>query len=57
MPWLNTLTQDQLRISLKVFMDGTSTVSSKYLGMHKKKLKKVTADDTGTFAQYILGLK
>ena len=56
-PKLNTLTQEQLATSLKALMDGSSTVSSKYLGMHQKKLKKVTADDTGAFAQYILDLK
>ena len=56
-PKLNTLTQEKLSSSLKALIDGTSTVSSKYLGMHQKKLKKVTVDDTGVFAQYILDLK
>ena len=56
-PKLNTLAQEELSTSLKALIDGTSTVSSKYLGMHKKKLKKVTLDDTGVFAQYILDLK
>ncbi len=56
-PKLNALTQEELSLSLKALIDGTSTVSSKYLGMHQKKLKKVTVDDTDAFAQYILDLK
>ena len=56
-PKLNSLSQEELETSLTMLLDGSSSVSKKYLGLHKKKLKKVTADDTGALAQYILDLK
>ena len=56
-PKLNTLSQEQLVTSIKALLDGSSTVSSKYLGVHKKKLKKVKLEDVETFAAYISGLK
>ena len=55
-PKLNTLSQEQLVTSLKTLLDGSSTVSSKYLGLHKKKLKKVQPKDVETFARYISDL-
>ena len=56
-PRLNSLSQKQLTISLKALLDGSSSVSSKYLGLHKKKLKKVQPEDVEMFAEYISGLK
>ena len=56
-PKLNSLSQEQLTTSLKALLDGSSTVSSKYLGLHKKKLKKVKPEDVELFAQYISDLK
>ena len=56
-PKLNTFTQEQLVLSIVGLKDGSSSVSSKYLGVHKKKLKKVEADNVEAFAAYILGLK
>jgi len=56
-PKLNALSQDQLVISIKALLDGSSSVSSKYLGLHKKKLKKVQLEDVKSFAEYISGLK
>ena len=56
-PKLNTLTHEQLVTSLKALMDGTSSVLSKYLEMHQKKLKKVQTADVDTFADYISALK
>ena len=55
-PKLNALSQDQLVISIKALLNGSSTVSSKYLGLHKKKLKKVKLVDVDTFARYISDL-
>jgi len=55
-PKLNSLSQEQLTSSLKSLLDGSSTVSSKYLGLHKKKLKKVKLEDVETFARYISDL-
>ena len=56
-PKLNALSQGQLATSIKALLDGSSTVSSKYLGVHQKKLKKVKPEDVETFAEYISGLK
>ena len=56
-PKLNALSQEQLVTSIKALLDGSSTVSSKYLSVHQKKLKKVKPEDVETFAEYISGLK
>ena len=56
-PKLNALSQEQLVTSIKALLDASSTVSSKYLGVHQKKLKKVKPEDVETFAEYISGLK
>lgn len=56
-PQLNTLSEEHLAARIKALLDGSSTISSKYLGMHQKKLKDVGADDAALLAQYILTLQ
>ncbi len=56
-PKLNTLSEEQMTTSIRAFLDGTSKVSSRYLGMHQAKLKGVDADDAAALAQHILTLK
>jgi len=55
-PKLNTLTQEEIATSLKAILDGSSGIPSKYLGIHKKKLKKVQPENVDAFAQYISDL-
>jgi len=56
-PKLKELSEEKLTTSLKMMIDGTSTIPSKYLGMHQKKLKKVSADNLAEMVTYILELK
>ncbi len=56
-PQLNTLDQVQLETAIGQMLDGSSTISSRYLGMHQAKLKGVREDDVAALSSYILNLK
>ncbi len=56
-PQLNTLSEEQLSTALKAILDGSSAISSRYLGMHQAKLKGVREDDVAILSKYILSLK
>ena len=56
-PKLNTLSEEQITAGITALLDGSSKVSSRYLGMHQAKLKGVKTDDASMLAQYILTLK
>ena len=55
-PKLHTLDEADLLARLNAIVDGSSSISSKYLGMHKGKLKKVSSDDMSLLAAYIKSL-
>jgi len=56
-PKLNSLDQTQLETAIKAMLEGSSTISSRYLGMHQAKLKGVRTDDVPALSEYILTLK
>lgn len=56
-PQLNTLSEERLSTALKTMLDGSSTISTRYLGMHQAKLKGVREDDVAALANYILKLQ
>ncbi len=56
-PILNTLSEEQLVTALSAMLDGSSTISSRYLSMHQAKLKGVRTEDTGALSQYIANLR
>lgn len=56
-PQLNTLSEGRLSSALAAMLDGSSSVSSQYLGMHQAKLKGVSEEDVAALSNYILNLK
>ena len=55
-PKLHTLSEADLSSRLHAIADGSSKMASKYLGMHKAKLKKVSSEEMPQLAAYIKGL-
>ena len=55
-PKLHTLSEADLLSRLHAIVDGSSKMASKYLGMHKAKLKKVSSEEMPQLAAYIKGL-
>lgn len=56
-PQLSLMTQEELSLSLKKILDGSTTLYKNYVVMHKIKLKSLSAEDTDVFAKYIIDLK
>jgi len=56
-PILNILSEEELSMKLSKLVDGSSNISSQYLGMHKSKLKGVNKEDIPEMSKYILNLK
>lgn len=56
-PRLSTLNEDVLLEKLKRIISNTSTISPRYINMHRTKLKTVEADDVEKFANYVFKLR
>jgi len=56
-PVINALSVDTLTQRLNGLLDGSSTISSKYIKMHQSKLKGVSAAESQALAAYITALK
>jgi len=56
-PRLSTLSENELSLRLKKILDGSSSMSKKFVTMHQIKLKYLAAEKTDEFAKYILNLK
>ena len=55
-PVINTLSQEELVTAISAMLDGSSSISSRYLGMHQAKLKGVGMDNVEHMAEYITTL-
>lgn len=56
-PQLASLSEGDLSLRLKKILDGSTTLSTNYLAMHRIKLKNLAPTETDKFARYIIGLK
>ena len=56
-PQLSLLSEDELSLSLKKILDGSTPLYKNYVAMHKIKLKHLAPNDTDEFAKYIINLK
>ena len=56
-PQLSLLSEDELALSLKKILDGSTSLYKNYVVLHKIKLKSLSPEDTGEFAKYIINLK
>ena len=56
-PQLSLLTKEELSLSLKKILDGSTSLYKNYVAMHKVKLKNLASQDTDEFAKYIVNLK
>ena len=56
-PRLSSLGEEELSVRLKKILDGSSSLSKKFITMHKIKLKYLTPGQTDEFAKYIIELK
>lgn len=56
-PQLSSLGAEELSMRLKKILDGSTSLSKNYVGMHTLKLKNLAPEDTDQFAKYIVDLK
>lgn len=56
-PKLNELSEEELKTALSSMLDGSSSISARYLGMHQSKLKGVEMEDVEKMTEYISSLK
>ena len=56
-PQLSLMSEDELSLSLKKILDGSTSLYKNYVVMNKIKLKSLNPEDTGKFAKYIKNLK
>ncbi|MDD2791162.1 MAG: hypothetical protein PHU40_10920 [Sulfurimonas sp.] len=56
-PILASLSEEDLSLRLKNILDGSTSLSKSYLGMHKAKLHMLKDEETDAFAKYIIDLK
>ncbi|MBA3025473.1 MAG: c-type cytochrome [Sulfurimonas sp.] len=56
-PKLSSLSEEELSMRLKKILDGSTSLSKNYVGMHRTKLKNLAPEDTEKFAKYIVELK
>ena len=56
-PQLSLLSKEELSLSLKKILDGSTSLYKNYVAMHKVKLKNLVPQNTDEFAEYIVNLK